>query len=176
MTKKYFNMRNVVAIAICLAAVLFSGCEKPDKDGKENNNTGTTNSSKRISRIDFYEDGDFYNRQEYHYDAQNRVTEIIWSDGDGHILTTPVAYPDAGTVVMEDFMDYGQITCSLNSEGYIASMSNAKASQWSLNRSYTYANGYLQKIEMPVIYRINDEVFIRTASTACTWENGNLIR
>jgi hypothetical protein len=42
MTKKNFNLRNVVAIAICLAVTtMFSGCEK-DKDSNENNNAEGT--------------------------------------------------------------------------------------------------------------------------------------
>ncbi|MDR0436952.1 MAG: hypothetical protein LBH22_01475 [Bacteroidales bacterium] len=154
MKKKFFNLRNVVAIAICLAVTtMFSGC---DKDPNGDQDGGETLNLKLVSRIDHYSEWSGLLSNEFQYDAQNRVIKIISTSESGEGKgTTTITYPTANTIVFHEESGSSE-TLTLNGDGSIVS---------TFGVTYAYDNGYLQK--MTNTYNGNYTI-------TYTWQNGNI--
>jgi hypothetical protein len=91
MTKKIFNLRNVFAIAICLAGMLmFNACSDDDKDN--NGNSGFSAGEKEVLRnglIEMYAEDESsvtsfldYINMEYNTDLPSTQAPNTWSDAD----------------------------------------------------------------------------------------------
>ena len=161
MIKVNFYLRNVVAIAICLAGMtMFSGCDKEKKDDPDSGETPTTN-VRLVKEVVFFNDEYIV---EYDYDAQNRITKISGVGYGGSYMST-FSYPSVNTMFVHS--SDGTETIMLNNDGSI---------RLNGEESYTYVNGYLQKEEWSWNPNSGYEGDIATATRTYTWENENITK
>jgi len=177
MTKQKTFLRNVVAVAICLAGTtMFSGC---DNGNDPNEQTG-----KLVSRVSFSYIGggdDFAEvtsaNSVFKYDDQNRIIEIadyfILAIGKKATFTYSAnemkmiaGFNGGGDTEWNGKIDY---TAQLDENGFIKSA----VSIWRnldtneedvVSWTATYSNGFLNKLTYP------------DRTTNFTWNNGNLVK
>jgi hypothetical protein len=130
---------------------------------------------KLIKSIKNYHGSDAnYTLTEYSYDAQNRVTGWVETESYGGSNTTTVTYPNAHTIVISN--EYGIITATTNSNGYITSMSSGET----VGFIATYdENGYLQTLQNPVTVEEDNSTgggstYTGTITNTYTWTNGDI--
>ena len=135
--------------------LLSAGCNKEEKESL---------SVRLVRKVVYYENDDngvMHNKShEYRYDAQNRITEMIFSDENGTGISSFFTYPAENIIV------YGSEAYMLNNDGSFVSWSVGDR----LIMTFAYADGYLQRrehyTEFGTIPVTNSETY--------TWENGNI--
>ena len=125
--------------------------------------TPTPTTVRLVKSVDFG-NGEFY---EFEYDAKNRITKMINSEGNA-----TYSYPNANTIVVT----FGSETetRSLNSDGSLSSHFGEK------NIPLIYDNGYLQKMmgtneDVPTNFPDGQGGTV-SAITTYTWENKNMTK
>jgi hypothetical protein len=186
------KVRTTLLISIFAISVLFTGCDKEEKN--------EPSADRLVSKINYYQSSSTHEQKiqklddsrnsmpdfsiDLRYDEQNRITEMIVKDMYGSFVIT-IKYPTKNTMkILTPEYPENDLTYILSSEGYVISWSDI----FKKKGTCIYDNGYLTKMEnyddyyLPVEYYEEHGLPIAWASTAWhgvnaktyTWEDGNI--
>ena len=188
MFRNKFNLRNVVAIAICLAVTtMFSGCNEEGGDPGDK-----TSNVKVVSGISMsWKDAGFVNANTtFNYDDQDRVIEIAdhpffmigkkttftYAANEVKMTARFTGYHDTEDGSSSEWDGEVDYTAQLDENGSIKSATsiwkNSRESKETVvSCTASYSNGLISQI----IYSYDEDIASKR-TTKFTWSNGNLVK